>query len=756
MAGDQEGAARRAQEGIAVSSGDSSAPMPKPALDSEGATLPGINLTDITSPGISSPASSSRSSTPTSSAGDAATMITPGKPSRESSGSPLHPIFSHIGATIFHEGDVLGGRYEILKLLGMGGMGAVYKARDMEVERIVALKVIRPDLAGNPAILARFKQELVLARQVTHKNIIRIYDLNEADGVKFITMEFIEGEDLRSILTNQGKLPPAEAAAIILQVCAGLQAAHAENVIHRDLKPSNIMRDGAGRVVIMDFGLARTVEGDGMTQTGMMIGTMEYMSPEQAMGKELDARSDQFAIGLILYELLSGFVPFHAESAIASLVKRTQERAVPLIDVDAAIPADLSNIVGKCLERDPNARFASIQEMIDELEIAQGKKARKGESVWSRPPVPTPVPPKPLRLKWMAIAITAAVLITGGGFGVYQYLHRGASSSETTGSVSSLAIVPFYNASGDAGVNWIGSTIAENLTTDIGQSKHLRTVSPDRLQGVLNDLRVSSQSQLDLQTVKRIGEFTHADLVVYGQYEKIGDQIRVTATVADLVNDRSIPVTATIPSEKDLIPSLDKLADDLRQKLATSQEVLKDLEAHQKHATTKSVDALRAYDEGLQLLRSGDRKQAAARLEEATAKDPTFALAFSKLAEVYSALGYDEKAETAARQAVGLSDNLPKVDQYQIRAVYATVTHDNAKAISAYQELAKINPDDPQIQFQLAKLYENAGNYDEAKKYLTKVLAADPKNVEALLGQRPDERRVQGSAGSDRSSRQRA
>jgi eukaryotic-like serine/threonine-protein kinase len=154
------------------------------------------------------------------------TMAEPG-----SSGSAPHPIFSSIGATVFHAGDVLGGRYEILKLLGMGGMGAVYKARDNEVERVVGLKVIRPDLAGDPAILARFKQELILARQVTHKNIIRIYDLNEADGVKFITMEFIEGEDLRSILLREGKLSPEAAANIMVQVCAGLQAAHSEGVI---------------------------------------------------------------------------------------------------------------------------------------------------------------------------------------------------------------------------------------------------------------------------------------------------------------------------------------------------------------------------------------------------------------------------------------------------------------------------------------------------------------------------------------------
>ncbi len=319
-----------------------------------------------------------------------------------------HPIFSHIGATVFHEGDILGGRYEIQKMLGMGGMGAVYKARDMEVERVVGLKVIRPDLAGNPAILARFKQELVLARQVTHKNIIRIYDLNEADGVKFITMEFIEGEDLRSILTRQGKMPPEEAVGIILQVCAGLQAAHGEGVIHRDLKPSNIMRDPVGRVVIMDFGLARTVQGDGMTQTGMMVGTMEYMSPEQAMGKELDARSDQFAVGLIFYEMLSGFVPFHAESAIASLVKRTQEPAVPLVDVDTSIPPVLSSVVSKCLERDPNARFASLQQLIDELEIWQGKKSRTGQSALASYVPSSTIPAKRVPWKWVAIGIAAA------------------------------------------------------------------------------------------------------------------------------------------------------------------------------------------------------------------------------------------------------------------------------------------------------------------------------------------------------------
>ena len=180
--------------------------------------------------------------------------------------------------TILQPGDLIGTRYEILQLLGEGGMGSVYKALDREVERTVALKLIRPELASNPAILARFKQELLTSHRVTHKNVIRIYDIAEADGVKFITMEFVEGCDLRRILIDNGKLPSEKAVEIIRQVCLALDAAHSAGIIHRDLKPQNIMQEAkTGRILVMDFGLARSMEGDGMTQTGALLGTIEYM-----------------------------------------------------------------------------------------------------------------------------------------------------------------------------------------------------------------------------------------------------------------------------------------------------------------------------------------------------------------------------------------------------------------------------------------------------------------------------------------------
>src|SRR6266446_1421653 len=346
------------------SSGDSSSDLNRPPSDAPtmidtpgGAPNPFDSPTMVDLPGDTG--------------GDAPTMIdAPAKPApRTRAGT------THAGQPMFEPGAVLAQRYEILQILGEGGMGAVYKAMDRELSRPVALKVIRPDLAGNQAILDRFKQELLLAREVTHKNVIRIYDLGEAEGMKFITMEYVEGKDLRTLIHEQTKLAPEEAVEIMQQVCRALEAAHSVGIIHRDLKPQNVMRDKSGRILVMDFGLARTLEGDGMTQTGALVGTMDYMSPEQALGKDLDQRSDVFALGLILYELLTGKMPYKADSAVASLLKRTQERAAPVSSHDAAIPRQLSDIVGKCMEPDVELRYQTSAEILADLEAWQGGRA---------------------------------------------------------------------------------------------------------------------------------------------------------------------------------------------------------------------------------------------------------------------------------------------------------------------------------------------------------------------------------------------
>src|SRR5271165_2023474 len=274
-------------------------------------------------------------------------------------------------------GTVVGDRYEILKMLGEGGMGTVYKARDRELDRTVALKVIRPELAGKPEILRRFKQELILARQVTHRNVIRIFDLGVADNLKFITMDFVEGRDLKSVLTEKRKFPASEACDVIRQVCLGLEAAHNEGVVHRDLKPQNIMLDTQGRVYLMDFGLARSMELVGMTRTGALLGTPAYLSPEQAKGEKVDARTDLFSLGVIFYELLTGVLPYRADTMMATLIQRSKEPATPPNQLEPSIPPAINDVVMKCLQISPERRYQHAGEILQDLAALSGAPAQK-------------------------------------------------------------------------------------------------------------------------------------------------------------------------------------------------------------------------------------------------------------------------------------------------------------------------------------------------------------------------------------------
>jgi tetratricopeptide (TPR) repeat protein/predicted Ser/Thr protein kinase len=656
------------------------------------------------------------------------TPRSPARPTTDPAAAGRTSARLQIGAPVLQPGDVLGGRYEILQLLGEGGMGAVYKAMDRELDRPVALKLIRPQLASNPSILARFKQELLLAHQVTHKNVIRIYDLGDADGVKFITMEFVDGEDLRGLIQEKKKFSPEDAVEIMQQVCRALEAAHTAGVMHRDLKPQNIMRDKTGRILVMDFGLARTMEGDGMTQTGALVGTMEYMSPEQALAKDLDQRSDLFTVGLILYELLTGQTPFKAESAVASLIKRNSERAIPVSDHDETIPRALSNIVSKCLERDPNLRYQTAAELLRDLDTWQGNRAAATLGFQAA------VEPWGRTIHWPLVTGIATVLVLA----VAGYVFRGVLFSAPTrkaaaGPVLSMAVIPFHNASGDQSWDWLGPSLADMLSTDVGQSAHLRAVSSDRVQQVFHDLRIAPNSIVDSSTLGRVAEFTNADTLVWGQYIKLGDQIRIDATLQDRKHNRVIQVKSEAASQKDLSAAVDQLAAMIRQNLALSPDLVKELQAQSFKPTSTSVDALRDYNQGLQLLRQGNNLEAEKQLEAATKEDAQFAVAYSRLGEAYSALGYDAEAEQASRHAVDLSQNLPLAQRYFIEASLARVTKDNQKAIAAYENLAKSFPDNLDVQFALGSLHEDAGDFDKARSYYASVQQADDKNLDALL-----------------------
>jgi tetratricopeptide (TPR) repeat protein len=451
------------------------------------------------------------------------------------------------------------------------------------------------------------------------------------------------------------------------------------------------------------------------------------MSPEQSLGKDLDQRSDIFALGLILYEMLTGKQPFAAESALASLIKRTQERATPVSDVDAQIPGALSGIVSKCLERDLDQRYQNVSAILADLNTWKDKRAA-GTIKFD-----AAVKPLGRTIPWPLLAGIATVLVLA----IVGYVFRGplfspSAKQALSAPALSLAILPFRNASGDPSVDWLGPSLADMLSTDVGQSAHLRTISPDRLHQVLADLRITPGTSIDPTMVGRIAEFTNADTMVWGQYARFGGQIRIDATLRDLKHDRNLPIKIEAVDEKDIPGAVDRLAASIRNNLAFSPDVINELKASSFQPSSKSAPALRDFSQGVQLLRDGKNLDAVKMLQAAIQEDPQFALAYSRLAEANSALGYDTQAEQSSRKALELSQQLPLAEKYLIEANHAYIMKDNKKAIEAFENLAKTSPDNTDVEYTLGSLYLDHGDYDKARAQFASILKADPKNIKAL------------------------
>ncbi len=310
----------------------------------------------------------------------------------------------------FEPGQMFGGRYRILKVLGAGGMGVVYQAWDQALELAVALKVIRPDATSDPDVLQeverRFKRELLLARQVTHRNVVRIHDFGEVDGIKYISMPFVEGKDLATLLSETGRLPLARAVDIVRQVAAGLGAAHEEGIVHRDLKPENVMIDPAGRALIMDFGISRSVgtgaTTGGLTMAGAIVGTLEYMAPEQARGVAVDHRADVYSLGLIFYDMLGGRRRMERQtSPVSEMMSRIAEPPPALRTLAPDTPPEIEGIIARALEPEPSKRYQRVADLIADLDA------------YERGPLPGR---RGRHVPLSAVAAIALVLLLAAGF----------------------------------------------------------------------------------------------------------------------------------------------------------------------------------------------------------------------------------------------------------------------------------------------------------------------------------------------------
>jgi len=625
-----------------------------------------------------------------------------------------------------------GPRYRVERVLGEGGMGTVYKAWDKELERTVALKLVRRDLTHDLNISERFKQELLLASKVSHRNVLRIHDLGDGPGdTKFISMAYVEGQDLNQLLRKEGQLQLPRALNIARQLCEALDAAHSEGVVHRDLKPQNILVDQHDHIYVSDFGLAKSLESDlGMTRTGQFLGTPRYMSPEQAEIGPVDHRSDLYTFGLILCELVTGNLPFeHVESTMQMMYQRVHETPKDPKRLNPDLPEYLARIIQKCLERDVTLRYQSACEILADLEA--GHAPARTHHSWVTVAT-TAVQRGPRNA---LLLVTAALVVLAVGLAVWK--KSTTHSAQPTASVPansqvSLAILPFRNASGDASLDWLGSSLAEILSTDVGQSSQLRTVSPNRLYQLFSDLKISSATVLDPPTIRRVTDFTSADRVVWGQYARFGDQIRIDATIQDMKSGHTNTL-AESATENNILAAIDRLAGDIRSNLALSRSTVKELQGQSFKPSTNSLPALRDYNDGLQLTRLGKSLDAAKRFEASTKEDPRFALAYSELAKAYANLGQDNEAEQASQKAVELSEELPPQEKYLIQASYDRIQRDYPKAIEAYENLTRAAPGNADVLFELAGLYENTSAYDKAREEYTKVLTLDPKRVDALL-----------------------
>ena len=625
-------------------------------------------------------------------------------------------------AASLEPGTVFAKRYEIGSMLGKGGMGAVYKARDLELERVVALKVIRRELSDDPEILLRFKQELILARQITDRNIIRIFDLGEAGGTRFITMECVEGENLHQLLKQRGKMDPTEAVEIMEQVAAGLSAAHREGIIHRDLKPSNIMRDVNGRVVIMDFGLARTVGSEGMTRTGAMLGTLEYMSPEQAQGKELKPSSDIFTTGLILYELLSGSTPFQAESAIASLLMRAQQRAVPLADIDKNIPGTLSNITAKCLEKDPANRYQSAEELDADLRAWQGKGAGTKVSASS-------LRLRMIRLRelpWRRLAV-AGLLVVAIAAGTTWFISRRQPATKAGPHAPiSVLVADFANHTGDPVLD---NTLEPMLGLALEGASFINTYNRGDARKRAEKLPHPTD-KLDEGSARLVAVNQGVNAVITGEINLRDDGYHVSATALDAVTGKVLATSEVqVANKEEIVNKLPKLAAPLRSALGDTTPPSVQFDQVSGGFSAASLEAVHEDALGVDEQFAGKFQEAFDSFQRAAQLDPRFARAYTGMAAMALNLGRPRDAANYMKLAMEHVDTMTERERYRDRGLYYLTTGEWQNCVQEYTQLVTRYPADRVGQNNLATCYTNLRNAPKALEAARNAVAIVPKGV---------------------------
>jgi tetratricopeptide (TPR) repeat protein len=615
-------------------------------------------------------------------------------------------------------GTVLSDRYEIQELVGMGGMGIVYRARDRRLDVEVAIKLLNADRADDPETLERFERELVLARQVSHPSVVRIHDIGQDGDQHFLTMDFVPGRSLKAVLEEDGPMSAEETAAVGRDLAAALGAAHDKGVVHRDLKPANVLIDEEGRARITDFGVARSLSGRGLTRTGHVLGTPDYLSPEQALGENVDGRSDIYALGLLLYEMVSGELPFSTGSVDESLAQRLAGRPRDLTKTGADAPAWLERVIGRCLARGKEDRYQNARDLQADLERHAATRSRRRKS-------------------WRLAAAGAVVLVAALAWLFYSFPVGRDSPPEVAGApgadgrpASSVAVVPFADETGRPELAWVSTGVAEMIAVDLAQAPSLEVVDSLRVFRTVRDLGLGTGVLYD-SDARQLAGLLEAELLIMGRVRSAGDGLRLEARLTGVERPGAMErFDRDVPGPGELLDAAGGLTAEMRERLEV--QPAEDAEP----ALSSSPEALSAYGEGVERLARGDTLAAVEPLERAVEEDPAFAAAWVRLADARGSLGYPNEASEAAERAVRELDNPDGRVALEARALRASLEGDTARALELRHRLVERFPNDIEARVRLGELQGDSGRLEAARETLSAVVEQDASHPRAwyLLG----------------------
>ncbi|NIW95671.1 MAG: protein kinase, partial [Phycisphaerae bacterium] len=639
-----------------------------------------------------------------------------------------------IGKTISH--------YKILEELGRGGMGIVYKAQDTKLDRFVALKFLPPHLSQDEENKKRFIHEAKAASALNHQNIATIYEIDEADGQMFIAMEYIEGNDLKSIIetplnpplqrgetTSRPPLPRGETGGVSIkdalnyatQIAEGLSKAHAKGITHRDIKPANILVTEDGLVKIVDFGLAKLAERTMLTKEGTTLGTVAYMSPEQARGEPVDQRTDIWSFGVVLYEMLTGQLPFKGDYEQAMIYSILNEEPRPITALRDDLPKTLEPIVNRALTKDPHQRYQNIEGLLGDLQDSQKLSTHQKQ----------PAQKTISKGRWWMIATPVVLVLLAILWGILRF---GSEPSDTATSASrtAIAVLPF-SVRGASEFDYLGEGMVNLLSTKLDGAGELRSVDPRAL---LSFVSREMEGVLSPEDGRKVARRFGAGLFVMGDIVEAGGRLQINAALYEWDQGMKVMGESIVEGETNLIFGIvDKLATQLLTTLTgESGTRVTRLAA----VTTSSLPALKAYLEGENALRMANFESAVAAFQRAIARDTLFALAYYRLSVAAEWLIRPELAHDAAQIAFRYAGRLSERDRRLLEALLAYRQGKSKKAEELYRSLLSTHPDDVEAWIQLGEVLFHYNplhgrSISEAREPFERVLFYEPQHTASFI-----------------------